>query len=595
MRLLAGLVLSLAGLAPAAAACEADGGGATGWSRVRTAHFEVLTDAGPSLAGNVARRLEALRLALRELFPPREPRERLVVVMALASRKRFEELAPARHAQAHRIGGFFQSGSEWDTIVARVTVDAAGPYAAVDHEYAHLALNRSLPAQPLWVAEGLAELLSDGALEGDEVRFGAARADLERQARGDGRALASLFAVGPESPEYLGGSGGDELYGRSWALARWVVARHGLAGLRSFLDDVAEGRPADAAFAARLGPLDEAQATLFDLAAGPLLRMAPPRAALSPEPREDAPAAHEIEWRVGELLLRGGDTRRARAHIERALEQEPAFAPARLSLADVHLRQGELAAARAELERALRLAPDEPAGLLRAARQRVLDAQHEGVALSSAEEARIVGQLERALARAPGLYEAALLLVELRPQPYAERLAALVPVFDADPGRTEVGLAIASLQMKLRDLAAAQRVLARAREAAREPAYRFLCERQLALVAGYQQATVEVRGRLRELLCRGDGGLEFMVEAPHGMLRLVAVHAQSFLVYGSQDASGESELVCGPQGRAVVVRYRPTEARSVQGELVWLMFPEEPAGAPAAPRRSRPRRAVRAP
>ena len=104
-----------------------------------------------------------------------------------------------------------------------------------------------------------------------------------------------------------------------------------------------------------------------------------------------------------------------------------------------------------------------------------------------------------------------------------------------------------------------------------------------------------MRGRLRELLCRGDGGLEFMVEAPSGMLRLLAVHAQSFLVYGSQDTSGESELVCGPQGRTVVVRYRPTEVPSVQGEVVWLKFPEEPAAAPAASRSSRPPRAVRAP
>src|SRR5262245_15623080 len=117
-----------------------------GWSRVRTAHFEVLTDAGAPLAGNVARRLETLRQVLLELFPPRSAGERHVVVIALASRATFEHLVPSRHAQARRLGGFFQGGSEWDTIVARLSLQAPGPYAAFDHEYAHLVLNRSLPA-----------------------------------------------------------------------------------------------------------------------------------------------------------------------------------------------------------------------------------------------------------------------------------------------------------------------------------------------------------------------------------------------------------------------------------------------------------------
>ena len=570
MHTFAGLVL-----AAAVSGGEVDSavGGPSGWSRVRTAHFEVLTDAGAPLARNVAQRLETLRQVLRDVFPPRSAGERHVVVIALASRDAFEHLVPSIHARARRLGGFFQGGSEWDTIVARLSLEPPGPYAAFDHEYAHLALNRSLPAQPLWVAEGLAELLSDGQLDGPEAVLGARQSNLEALARADAWSLTGLLDVRPDSPEYLGRKDDAALYARAWALARWTLSREGQPGLRAFLDDVAQGRsPADA-FTARFGALDEAQAALYDLPPGPLVRV-PLRADEGAAGGAlDTPGAAEVEQRLGELLLQGGETAKARVHIERALAAAPDYAPARLSLADLHLRSGDRTAARRELDLALRLAPEDPAALLRSAKLRVDDALQEGVELSPSAENRVVAQLERALAGSPGLYEAALLLAELRPQPYASRIAALLPVFEQDPARTEVALTLAALHVKRRDLGSAQKVLARACTSARDPAYLFLCERRLEQVAAYAAATVEVRGRLLELLCRPDGSLGFMVETPGGVLRLEAASSRSFLVYG-QEASGESDLVCGAQGRTIVVRYRPSGAPTVQGEGVWVSFPD---------------------
>jgi tetratricopeptide (TPR) repeat protein len=553
----------------------------------------VLTDAGAPLAGNVARRLETLRQVLLELFPPRSAGERHVVVIALASRATFEHLVPSRHAQARRLGGFFQGGSEWDTIVARLSLQPPGPYAAFDHEYAHLVLNRSLPAQPVWVAEGLAELVSDAQLDAPEAALGARQANLETQARAEASSLASLLGVRHDSPEYLGGKDDAALYARAWALARWTLARHGQAGLRAFLDDLSQGRDAAEAFAARFGALDAAQATLYDLPPGPLVRVPLRVDEATSGGALDAPSPAEVEHRLGELLLQGGETAKARAHIERALAAAPDYAPARLSLADLHLRSGDRAGARRELDLVLRLAPDDPAALLRRARLQVDDALQEGVELAPAAEDRVVAQLERALAGSPSLYEAALMLAELRPQPYAGRIAALLPVFEADPARTEVALSLAALHVRRRDLAAAQAVLARACVGARDPAYLFLCERRLEQVASYAAATVEVRGRLRELLCRPDGSLAFMVETEGGVLRLEAASSRSFLVYG-QEASGESDLVCGAQGRTIVVRYRSSGTPTVQGEVVWLSFPEsEPAaGRPGAPGKRRAGRAA---
>ena len=591
-RMHAAAVLSLGLAAASGAGAPAE----PGWSRARSAHFEVLTDAGEPLARHAALRLEKLRGALLQLFPPRIDHERRLVAIVIASGESFEQLVPRRHQEPQRVAGFYQGCGEWDAIVARLSTERRGPFASLDHEYAHVVLNRSLPAQPLWVAEGLAELLSDGDLEGSEALFGAAPPGLEPSSPEAVEPLAKLLLARQDSPEYLGATRGFRFYPSSWALARWVVARHGLAGLRAFLEAVASGQDPLAAFGETLAPLAAAQATLFELPRTSLLRVAQGAAAVTPaSPQLDQPSRADIEHRLGELLLRAGELARAEPRLERALADEPDSVPLRISLAELWLQSGEPALARRELERALAAAPDDPRALLYDARLRLAEARTAGVALTPELEERLVAQLEQAIARAPDLYEAALLLVELRPHPYAERRRPLEAVFEQDPARTEVGLAIASLARKERDLAAAERVLRRAREAATEPAYRFLCERGLDEIAHYRSATAEARGRLIHLECRPDGSLRFTLDAQPVLLLLEAASPRSFMVYGAGEASGESELVCGLQDRALVVRYErvdPPEG-GVQGRVLWLSLPAPAAAArragtpakPKAPRR----------
>jgi tetratricopeptide (TPR) repeat protein len=460
--------------------------------------------------------------------------------------------------------------------VARLAVEPPGPCSALDHEYAHLALNRSLPAQPVWVAEGLAELLSGAALDADGARFGARRPELEAAARAGAANLAYLMGIGHDSPEYLGARGDGRLYARSWALARFVVARHGLDALRAYLDSIARGGDAVAAFEDRFGPLAATEAGLFEVSPGPVLGAAvvsgPPAAAYV----EDVPRPAEVDQRFGDLLLAGGEPKRARDYLERALDADPDQTAARVSLAELRLRDGDPEGARRELARVLQIAPDDPGALFRAARLRVADARTTGAPLAPGEEDAVVARLERALALAPGLYEAALLLADLRPRPYASRLPPLELVFDHDPGRTEVALAIAALQVKRRDLAAAAGVLSRARDAARDPAYRYLCQYKLSELGEYAAATAEARGRLVDLQCRPDGSLRFLVATGPEVLRLEAASTRSFLVYSAEQDGSEAEVRCGPQDRAIVVRYNrsPPPASGVQGRVLWLEFLE---------------------
>jgi hypothetical protein len=199
----------------------------------------------------------------------------------------------------------------------------------------------------------------------------------------------------------------------------------------------------------------------------------------------------------------------------------------------------------------------------------------EGVALGPEAESSVVADLETALSRAPQLSGAALLLTQLRPEPVAERIALLEPLFEQQPGRTEIALMLSRLYLRDGHLDAARRVLTQARDAARDPAARYLAGRQLARLEGFDVFTAEVRGDLVFLACRTDGSLRFTISADPRTVRVEAESTRSFLVHG--EASGEAELLCGEQDRPVVVRYQPGAADDpdTDGTLLWLAFDDD--------------------
>ena len=565
--------LALAGLA-AAVLVWSSASAADSWVRVCSPHFEVLSDAGEAPAREAARRLERVRGVLFRLFPPRENIERPITLLVLESRARFSSLVPVDSGRGAGLAGFFQGGSERDYAVLHLSPDPLRPFEAAEHEYAHLVLNASLPAQPVWVAEGLADVLSDVVFDGREARLGYGRPEYEALlSEGSSLSLERLLAVGYDSPEYRGHAETKALYARSWALVRWVIHRQGLRGLRSFLDAVVQGAEPVVAFSERFGSLEEAEATLSDVPVAPLLRV--PVDGQPDLPLEaDVPTTADVEQRLGDLLLHGGRPKAAQRQFERALEADPDHVPTRNSFGGLLVRQGEWDAAREHLGAVLAAQPDDPAALLRDARLRLGKAHERGVALAPGDEEEIVVHLEMALSRAPHLYDAALLLAHLRPEPVEERIALLTPLFEQQPDRSEIGQMLSGLYLKRGDIAAARRVLERVRDAARDPAHRYLARRQLARLEAFSVVTAEVRGDLTFVACLPDGSLRFTIVADPRTVRLEAKSTRSFLVHGEEEA--QAELLCGEQDRAVVVRYAPGGGTDpeVDGAVLWMAFDE---------------------
>ncbi len=265
------LLLVLSVLVPAGSASSAD----EPRTLVRSPHFEVASDAGPVVAEDAARRLERLRDVLDRLLPsPQNADGPTIRVLLLRDPAGFAALVPADRGRADDVAGFFLTGTDGPILVVSLSAGSgdspAERFRTLDHEYAHIHLNVSLPAQPVWVAEGLTEALSGGELGGSEARLAAAPGP-PRAAGRQPLALRELLAVDWSSPTYRGRTSTGAFYAESLDLVRWIVFRHGLAGLRLFLDDVANGEDAGDAFAARFGLPESVEAQLADAPAGPLL------------------------------------------------------------------------------------------------------------------------------------------------------------------------------------------------------------------------------------------------------------------------------------------------------------------------------------
>ena len=312
------------------------------------------TDAGEPLARRAAQRLEAAARRAREALSAAVGGRAPLVALVLA---RGSQLRAARAAAAPQPARSPASsrGRRVGHDRGSALPEGPGPFAALDHEYAHVVLNRSLPAQPLWVAEGLAELLSDGELEGTPRPAWARREPSSPPARvrGARAALEPAAACATIHPRtWATGEPSDSTRARGRSPAGWSRATAS-AGLRAFLEAIARGRTARRV-RSPLAPLGRAQATLLDV---PDRRCcAWPRRC-----RRDVGSPRSSTRRAAPRSSTGWAScccapanPPALGPISSALSPTPrTTSRLRIALAEVHLRRGEAALARREVERAL--------------------------------------------------------------------------------------------------------------------------------------------------------------------------------------------------------------------------------------------------
>jgi tetratricopeptide (TPR) repeat protein len=356
----------------------------------------------------------------------------------------------------------------------------------------------------------------------------------------------------------------------------WIVAggHGGMPGVMCFAEAIAEGEDGASAFARCVGmTVDGAEASLAAyLGTLPLPTFVVPLAgAARAQPIElSAVDAAEMDGHLGDLLMRGGRTADARSHFARALEA--GALSAHEGMAGLLLLEGRLDEARRHIEAALAADPNDARALQRRAEHLVREVAFRGDVLGEAETDRAASVLERALASDPDLADAADLLARLRPTPVAHRIALMRRAVDRQPERAELAFTLAGLHVKRNDLAAAARVLRRARERTRDEAHRFLSDHLLAKIGTVVSSQGEARGTLETVECLAGGALAFRVRTASGLLRLSADSPRSLFLYDAEGDTVERDFTCGSAALPVTARYVSGPPGAETHRLLWLSF-----------------------
>jgi tetratricopeptide (TPR) repeat protein len=135
------------------------------WLRMRTANFELFTDAGERAGRDILNQFERVHSFFEQAYGNQKGNAKPVCLIAFRSVKEYQPYSPSAVAAA-----YFQPGNERDYIVmtAGVTDNSRLPV----HEYTHLMIHQSGQRIPLWMNEGTAELYSTMEPRGPKVLVG---------------------------------------------------------------------------------------------------------------------------------------------------------------------------------------------------------------------------------------------------------------------------------------------------------------------------------------------------------------------------------------------------------------------------------------
>jgi tetratricopeptide (TPR) repeat protein len=312
------------------------------WLRIRSARFDVISNASEGRTRDIVENLETLATALVAANPRFVPAAAPATVFVFGNRKEsqpyFDLLFGRENARGfgvyvrHDAGGtMFIDGSRAGHIEQTAM-----------HELVHDLLRRTGVAPPLWLEEGLAEYFGNADIRGGRVSAGKPiRQHISYMRQKPNIPLDQLLAIRAESPQ----GASSIFYAQSWAAVDWLMAQNSSAFF-PFLRDLESGKPvADALqthYRASLRDLE----TAIRRRAGNWRLVVLEGAAVPASPSQPLDRA-TLLYELGSFLshVAGAETEVQR-HYREALTIDPKHARTLAALGDY--------------ERAIAAAPDDP-------------------------------------------------------------------------------------------------------------------------------------------------------------------------------------------------------------------------------------------
>ena len=180
------------------------------WLEVRSANFAVISNGPERQCRQVADRLERIRGLVAQNLPLRVEPGKPLLILAARDEATLKELVPGSWDAPERpqTAGFFMSAAEKNFMAVRLDLPSDAALGTVYHEYVHLLVQLNVPSLPLWLNEGLAEVVGQTGGPPQPNRW---------------MPLAELFAVDRASPHYNESSRVSLFYAQSRALTHMLL------------------------------------------------------------------------------------------------------------------------------------------------------------------------------------------------------------------------------------------------------------------------------------------------------------------------------------------------------------------------------------
>lgn len=417
------------------------------WLRIVTPRFDIVSAATGYRTREVARDLETLATALRELQPeshaaaPRTP----VVIFA-----RHRDAQPYFDTLMQRekvtVGGLFIGRNERGVMLVdgSSSIDDRTPY----HELIHSLLASRGPRPPLWIEEGLAEFYSNAHFGRGEITLGFPIPEHVTLMRS--RALVPIrevFATRYESE----GAMNTIFYSESWAAVDSLIAFN-RREFPAFVADLAAGVDVEKALrthykrsandlmnAVQMYLSPEHPVVTFRIAAPPPPEVEPPRVL----------SRTDVLQHLGSVLaIVPGLEGEAERHFRAALAIDPKYVRALTSIGALRLADKKFSEADRLFKQASEIAPNDPGVLLARAESLLRDElgpfaetneiTHEDIERFHA--ARVIAQEALAKGAEPGRVYGIIGTSYMRDTDLAPGIAALEKAHTLLPSRADYAL-----------------------------------------------------------------------------------------------------------------------------------------------------------
>jgi tetratricopeptide (TPR) repeat protein len=442
------------------------------WTRLETAHFSVITDAGPGVGADVARKLERFSQALGQLNPGLRATSALPTVVYVFRDQ--SELESYRPAESENVLAFFTPAEERNLLVLNGSPEGTARSEVVFHEFVHCYLTANYATVPMWLNEGLAEYYSTCRLTRGAAEFGKPNMPIVEWMKGRPTiTMEIMFAMRADAPAYQRDNGlRNQFYAQSFVLTHYLQSPSSGKAERfdRFLARLHDGGPPQSAFRAvfpdsewapmiagldeYLGRIDFEKTRTVNL-----------NAAAAGDPKSSALKPAEALTLLGELQLHLGAGRAAVAgeHFAAALALDPGFSPAHAGLGIVADLGGRPGLAEEHYARALSASPADPRVLNQTARGTMARLVQRMKAGAPAETLEAIARLAReryhsSLRADPDNLEAlggyGRAVAIAGDPPDSATVRGLERAVAALPGRADLAAALATLQDRQAGLAA---------------------------------------------------------------------------------------------------------------------------------------------